>query len=267
MRLAWAFFKRDAAIALSYRISFAAHLLGNLFMLAAFYYIGRTVGVDQFPALAPYGGNLLAFLLIGIALADCVMVSMVIFANQIREAMVTGTLEASLMSQVKLSTILLYSSLWSYFFTTVRFVLFLVMGVFLYGLSWRNANVLSAVVVFLLTVFCFVGMGILWASVVMLVKRGDAVVTSAQWLFVFLGGVLFPVSSLPSWLQQISALVPLTPALEGLRFALLRNSSLVDLSPVVLKLLLFAIALMSAGLFSFNRAVESAKQSGSLAEY
>lgn len=86
MRLAWAFFKRDALIATSYRTAFAVQLLGNIVILGVFYFVGRTLRGAEIPALARYGGSYLAFLLIGVALTDCVGVSLTTFAKQIRKA-------------------------------------------------------------------------------------------------------------------------------------------------------------------------------------
>src|SRR5262245_1270689 len=116
-RVAWEFFRRDATIALSYRFSFLVQLLGNFLVLGLFYFIGKTVGPQKIPALEPFGGSFLAFLLIGIALGDSVGVSLTTFAAQIREGQLTGTLEATLMSAVPLPLILLFSSLWNYFFS------------------------------------------------------------------------------------------------------------------------------------------------------
>ena len=75
--LALAFLRRDAIIAYSYRVSFVAQLMGNLLVLGLFYYVGRAIGNQPLPAFAPYGGSFVAFLLIGIALTDCVGVSLV----------------------------------------------------------------------------------------------------------------------------------------------------------------------------------------------
>lgn len=267
MRLALAFFQRDATIALSYRFSFVVQLLGNLLVLAVAYYIGKTVATGPSPALAPYGGNFLAFLLIGIALGDCATVSLTTFAHELRESQLTGTLEATLMSPVRLHTILIFSSFWSYFFSGVRFLFYLLLGGIFYGVSMAHANVVSALVVFILTVLCFMAIGIMWASVVMVVKRGETVITTAGYLVVLVSGVIFPSSLLPAWLQRISGLVPLTPALEGMRLALLKGSTVGDLQDIIIRLMLFAVVLFAIGLTSFNLAVETAKRTGSLTEY
>lgn len=267
MRLAWAFFSRDALIALSYRTTFIAELMGNVLILCVFYFIGKTVGVEEIPALEKYGGNFLAFLLIGIALTDCVGVSLTTFARQIREGQMTGTLEITLMSPVSLPVILLYSSLWSYFFSTVRLLLYLVLGGLIYSVGMEQANVGAGLAVFLLTILSFMGIGILWAGIVLLIKRGEAVMTMAGTVVILVSGVLYPASVLPEWLQTLSDLSPLTYALDGMRLALLQGYGLDQMGSIVTSLLTFAAVLMVVGLAAFTWAVRVSRRTGSLAQY
>lgn len=266
MKLAWAFFKRDAAIALSYRVAFLAQLLGNFLLVGILYYASKTVGVAKLPALAAYGGDFMAFLLIGVALTDCVLVSLFGFAQQVRESQTTGTFEATLMSPVRLSVILIYSSLWNYFMSAVRFMLYLVAGVFV-GVSFQSVGLSSAVAIFLLTALCFLGIGILWAGIVLLVKRGEALMTILSTLVLLLSGVIFPASLLPHWLQYVSNLIPLTSGLDGMRLALLKGASLQQLSPLLLRLGCFAAFLLTSGIIGFNYAVKLGRKQGSLTQY
>jgi ABC-2 type transport system permease protein len=267
VRLAWAFLKKDAMTAMSYRISFAVQLLGNILILGVIYFIGKSLGSQPLPAFQSYGGSFLGFLLIGVALTDCAGVSLTAFAKEIREGQVTGTLEATLMSPVRLPLILIYSSLWSYCFSAFRFLLYLAVGSLIYGVSLGKANVPASIVLFLLTIMCFMGLGILWSSVVMVVKQGDAIITSFGFLVLLLGGVLFPSTVLPVWLQKAAELIPLKPALEGMRLALLMGADLHSLSPIIIKLVIFSGVLLPAGLFAFSLAVQAAKRNGSLTEF
>jgi ABC-2 type transport system permease protein len=267
MNLAWAFFKRDALIAISYRLSFILSLVEVFTILTVFYYLGRTLGNREIPALARYGGNFLAFLLIGVALTDSVTLSLTTFARQIREGQMTGTLETTLLSPVRLAWILIYSSLWAYFFSAIRLVLYLSVGSILYGVDMFQANILSALVIFILTVLCFMGLGMLWAGVVLLMKRGEAVMNLAGYALILLSGVLFPVEMLPTWVQHAANFIPLTHSLEGMRLALLQGKALQDLMPIVYMLLVFGVVLQTLGIATFNLAVDVTKRVGSLAEY
>jgi ABC-2 type transport system permease protein len=267
MKLAWAFFKRDAAIALSYRAAFFVQFLGNAVLLGMLYYVGKTLGTRSLPALARYGGNFLAFLLIGVALTDCVSLSLVSFAAQVREAQTTGTLEATLISPVRLSAILIYSSLWNYFLSAVRFILYVLVGGAAYGLDLSHARILSAALIFLLTVLCFMGIGVLWAGIVLLIKRGEGIIAAGGILTLTLSGVVFPASVLPPWLQNISSMIPLTAALDGMRLALLRGYGLRDLAGTLATLAVFAVVLLTAGILGFNQAVRIGRRTGSLTQY
>jgi ABC-2 type transport system permease protein len=267
MRLAWAFLKRDAITAASYRISFAIQLLGNVLILGLIYFIGKSLGPQPGAAFKAYGGSFLGFLLIGIALTDCAGVSLTTFAREIRDGQVSGTLEATLMSPVRLPLILVYSSLWSYCFSAFRFVLYLAVGSVLYGVSLGQANVVSAITLFVLTVMCFMGVGIIWSSIVMVVKRGEVIITSFGYVVLLLGGVLFPSTALPLWLQKGAELIPLKHALDGMRLALLAGADLRTLAPILFKLGAFAAVLLPTGLVSFSMAVQAAKRNGSLTEF
>lgn len=267
MRLAWAFLLRDARIAMSYRISFVLQLLGNLVILGLFYFIGKSIGDLPLAALEEYGGNFFAYLLIGIALTDCVGVSLFTFASQLREAQTTGTLEATLMSPVPLPLILLYSSLWSYCMSAVRFLFYLAAGSALYDVDLSRGNVPAALVIFVLTVLCFMGVGILWAGMIMVIKRGESLITLGGTLVLLCGGVLYPPTLLPQWMQSVSVAIPLTHALDGMRRALLQGHGLNELTGVLWLLSSFALGLMVAGFVGFGWTVGIAKQTGTLTHY
>jgi ABC-2 type transport system permease protein len=267
MSLAWMFFRRDAAIEMSYRISFIVQLVANLLVLGVCYFMGRMISRQPIPELEQYGGSYLGFMLIGVALTDCVGVSLSAFAKQVRDGQMTGTLELTLLSPIRLPLILIFSSLWTYAFCAVRFLTLLVVGIVLYGVSVKGANIGAAILVFFLTVVSFAGIGILWASVVLLIKRGEAVMHMAEWGAIILSGVFFPIAMLPGWVQPLSLLIPLTHSLEAMRLSLLKGASFSALSPQLLTLTLFALVLMSVGLFCFGQAVQYARRTGSLTEY
>jgi ABC-2 type transport system permease protein len=82
-----------------------------------------------------------------------------------------------------------------------------------------------------------------------------------------LGGVLYPVTVLPGWLQPVSYLIPLTYSLRAMRRAILTGDSLSALSPDLLALSLFAAVLLPVSFLAFRYAVKRAKIEGSLTQY
>lgn len=267
MNLAWAFVKRDASIELSYKTSFAIQMLGTVVLLAIFYYLGQLMDPNEVEALDKYGGSFLAFLLIGVALMDCVGISLTTFAKQIREGQLTGSFEVTLMSPVSLQQILVCSALWPHLFSAIRFFFYLLLGTLMYKVELEQANMGAGLIIFALTVLSFAGIGMLWASVVLVIKRGEAILTVMGYLVVIVSGTLFPPTLLPGWLQSLAQLIPLTHGLHGMRLALLQGAGFQELSGTIAILAVFTVVLIGAGISAFNFAVNIAKRTGTLSQY
>ena len=268
LRIPWAFLKRDYAQAASYKIYFVVQIVDVLFVASIFYFMGQIFREAAAPVLTPYGGNYFAFIFIGVAFTDYLSVSLTAFHTSIRESQMMGTLEILLMTPVKLSTVLICSSLWPYLFTSYRFLLYLAVGAILFGLNLGSANILSTVVVLALSILCFATLGILTASIVMVIKKGgDWSKLFLTGVSVLLGGVAYPVSVLPGWLKSLSTLVPLTHSLNAMRQALLQGSALADLAPDLLSLGLFSLILWPLSLWTFRLSVRRTKATGTLSQY
>lgn len=261
-----AFIKRDFLLATSYKANFAAQLLAILAKLIIFYYL---VAVFEGPAdaiLKNYGGNYFAYVLIGLAFWDYLAASLTAFNTSMRENQMMGTLEFMLLAPIKLPILVIASSLWSYLFVSFRFLLFLLLGVFLFGLDMGNANLLGGLVILILSIFAFASLGIALACLIIVFKQGDSrrfVILSS----VVLGGVFFPVETMPGWLSDLSALIPMTHSINAMRAALLHGHSLSQMMPELLSLLLFTVILMPLGLVAFDLAVRRAKVNGDLSHY
>ncbi len=267
MLAARAFVERDFLTNVSYRVAFVTQFAGILFQVAMFYFMAQVFGAAVMPSLQAYGGNYFAFLLIGIAFSSYLGLGLNSFSSSIREGQGNGTLELMLLSPTRLSTILMASSTWGYLFTSFRVLVYLLVGIVLFGVRFGHADVLAAIVMLLVSVVCFASIGILSASFIMVLKKGDPIVWAFGSLSGLLAGVYYPVGVLPGWLQVGSRVLPLTYSLEGMRLALLQGYSIQELWPDLAALLAFAAVLLPLGLWSFRLAVRRAKMEGSLAQF
>ncbi len=235
--------------------------------MAVFYYIAQLLGTSAAPYLTAYGGDYFSFVLIGIAFAAYFSVGLSSFSSRLRQSQTTGTLEAMLATPTSLSAIILSSSLWDYLLTTLRVLVYLIIGGLFMGVNLGKGNYPAALLILLLTVTSFSSLGIIAASFIMVLKRGDPI----TWLFSvvsgLLGGVYFPVAIMPGWMQGFSKLLPITYALEAMRLALLQGATLHELLPEILALSIFSVILLPISLFSFRYAVRLAKVDGSLTHY
>jgi ABC-2 type transport system permease protein len=82
-----------------------------------------------------------------------------------------------------------------------------------------------------------------------------------------LGGVYYPVTILPGWMQFFASLIPVTYALRAMRLALLQGAPLRELFSDILVLVIFSLVLLPASLLAFRYAVRRAKADGSLSHF
>lgn len=266
MRIAWAFMRRDFLLAVSYKSVFAVQLLTIVCSVPVLFYLSEVFSGAEIPAMAPYNGHYFPFFLLGIAFQDYVTLSQSTFNTSIREHQLMGTLEIIMLSPTPMLLILLCSSLWGYIFTSVRFALFLLLGI-AYGLDLSHVNLLSLALVTVLAITSFAALGILTASVTLIIKRGEVMNALLSGASVVLGGVVYPVSILPPLLQWAAHLLPFTHALSGMRKALLLGAGPGELLSEMFALASFAVVLFPLGLAAFTLATKHAKVTGTLGQY
>jgi ABC-2 type transport system permease protein len=267
IRKPWAFFRKDFISSASYRMAFVGQILGVLVVSTSFFFLSELFAPLRSTHLAPYGGDYFSFVLIGVAFSSYLQVSLQGFSTSVREAQTLGTLEALLVTQTEIPTIILSSSIFSFAMTSLRVLFFLLAGVLVFGTRLDHGGLAAAAVVLMLTVVAFSSLGILSASFVMVFKRGDPVCWFFMNLSWLLGGVYYPITILPEWLQKLSYALPITYALEGMRLALLRGKGIVELLPTILPLAIFCLVMVPASLLVFQRAVTISKRDGSLTQY
>jgi ABC-2 type transport system permease protein len=265
--IAKAFLRRDWHQEKSYPLAFVLQFGGTVLTLGIFYFIAEFFGQAAADLLSDYGGNYFVFILIGLAFARYFGVGLRAFAGGIRLAQTTGTLEAMLATATPVRHLLFGSVLWSYLTTTLQVIGLLVIALIVQGASVALENLVAAGSILLLTAVVFAGLGILAGSFIMLLKRGDPISWIFNALSVFLGGVYFPIAILPDPLQRLSALLPITYGLNGLRQALLLGAGFEGVLPDLGALALFSLILVPVGLLAFDYAVQRAKQDGTLTHY
>lgn len=267
MRIILAFLWRDILDEMSYKLSFFMQLLNIFPVMLVFFFISKMVGNTISGPLAPYGGSYFPFVLIGVAVQYYLSVALGSFSATLRGSQLSGSLEAVLATPISPFYFLAGSAAYGFAFNSLRVLLYLAMGSLIFGinLSWIHFPVVLLTLV--LSVTAFSSLGILSASFIMVFKRGDPLnwaFTAASWL---LGGVYYPVSVLPVWLQKLAMLVPMTHSLESLRRSLLCNEGITTVGPHLLALFVWSALGLPLSLFCFKWALDRARIQGTLGHY
>lgn len=269
LRKPLAFLKKDFQIETSYRFAFFLQFGGIFFSVVMFYFVSELIGdaPKVKSELSSYGGNYFSFVLIGIAFSNFLAVGLGSFSTVIRSEQMIGTLEAMLVTPTRLPTVILSSSQWSFAFTSLRVGVYLLLGGLFFGVDFAGANILPALAALLLTVIAFSSLGIISASFVMIFKRGDPIAWALSTSSTLIGGVYYPVSILPDWLQSISYFFPITYSLEAIRLSLLQGAGFDEVGGELAALIVFSAITIPISLLIFRYAVGRAKKVGSLAYY
>jgi ABC-2 type transport system permease protein len=260
----WLFFWRDLSIARTYRTVFILEAVEALFGAAMFYYVARFVDTPALQQALPQGGSYFAFSLVGFVFLDYLNAALDTFDRGLEEARDTGTLEHLLITQTSLPVFVAGSAIYPFVATTLRIVIYVAWAAALFGFPLHAANWLAVSAVLLVTLLAFSGLGILSASYLLLFKRGNP----AKWFFLGVssvaGGMLFPVSILPDWLQIVARLNPVTYALDAMRASLLGGANVAALWRPLGILLLFAAVLLPLSMSVFAWSLRRTKITGTL---
>jgi ABC-2 type transport system permease protein len=264
LRQLWFFFWRDLSIARTYRTVFLFEAIEALFGVAMFYYVARFVDSPQLQHALPYSESYFAFSLVGFVFLDYLYTAIDAFDRSLQEARDTGALEHLLVTQTSLPVMLAGSAVYPFAAATLRIAIYIGWGAALFHFPLRAANWAAVAAVLLATLLAFSGLGILSASYLLLFKRGNP----AKWFFLGVssvaGGMLFPITVLPDWLQVVARLNPVTYALDAMRTALLGGAGFHAVWRPLLVLLLFSAVLLPLSMAVFAGALRRTKTTGTL---
>lgn len=267
LRKPLAFLKRGFWHASSYRLNFIGNYLGSAFVLLFFYILAQFYGVARPAALAEYGGDYFTFLLIGGVFARYLSLGLRNFGRELEHELTAGTVEPLMVTATPPMLALLGASLWSLIEGLLLLIAQLAVGAFIFGADFSRANWPAAAALTALTVVALNSWGLFTAAFVLAFKRADPLSWLVDVTLYMLAGVYFPVQILPEWLRLIAYAFPLSHALEGLRFALMRGDSRADLWRYTLILLAFNLVLFPLGVFALRFAIQHVKRTGSLGHY
>lgn len=261
--MVWTLVRREYASKRTYRLALLLDVLFAVANLLMFFFISRALDVQ--PDIGLNGApSYFAFVLVGIALTNVVGAASTGLAYRIREEQFTGTLEALLMQPIRLTELSAGLAAYPFLLAMARAALYILVGGGLLGVAFGGASWLGFAVMLVASALAFAGLGILLGAVVLVVKRGEALVGLLTYALGILGGAFFPIEVLPSWVEALAAVAPTRFAFDGVRAAIFEGGGWAGDAAV-----LFAFAAVSIPLanFLFSQAVEYTRREGTMSQY
>jgi len=180
------------------------------FGTATFYYVARFVESPELRQTLPQSGGYFAFSLVGFVFLDYLNAALDTFDRSLEEARDSGTLEHLLVTQTSLpGNSRRFRPLSFRRHKPLRIAVYIAWGALFFWLSPTTPLIGPPVVlVLLVSLLAFSGLGILSASYLLLFKRGNPAQMASPRSLQHRRRNAFPVSILPDWLHSSRASIP-----------------------------------------------------------
>ena len=252
--------------AASYRLGLALSFIALLASVVPIYFISGALQPVVADSIRPEGGAYFGFLLVGIGASYLLATAAGALPSAVGGSVGSGTFEALLVTRTPLPVILTGMIGYPLLMAVTRALLLLAVGAAIgVDVAWHMLPAVA--VIALLLVAAYVAFGLVAASLVLVFRTSGPLITAVTTGSMLLGGAYYSTTVIPSWLQDLSALVPLTYAVRPARMLLLGGSPLGEVASDVATLALFAVTLLAAGTLAFTAALRHARRAGTLAQY
>jgi ABC-2 type transport system permease protein len=259
-----AYVKKEFLLQLSYRFSVLFWVLGVFTTITTYFFIDRLFGRQMTPELAAFGAPYFAYVLVGNAFFAYVGTAISGLSGRISEEQSLGTLEVLLGTPTSLWVFIVAIAGWNVAYASVEVLLYFVLGAVGFGVDFSQTNWLSLAVVLGLVIVAFNGLGLFEAGCLIVFQRGALGAWVLNGLSAVLGGVFFPVTVLPDWLQPLVEINPITHAVRALQRAIFQHVSVGMLASELAVLVIFAALLVPAGIVIWRWALRRARLEGTL---
>jgi ABC-2 type transport system permease protein len=266
MRETLALMRASWLTASSYRLGMLMSLGGLIVTILPMYFVAGALQPVLAERISNEGGNYFGFLVIGVLAFSFLSTAVNAVPGAIASGIGSGTLEAMLSTRAGLGSLIAGLVGYAFTWTAVRGALTIVMAVVL-GVRLSAGHSGMALLILLLIVMAYFAIGLMAAAMVLAFRTTGPLPQAVLLLSGLLGGVYYPTSVIPSWIQSLSSVVPLTYGLRALRRVWLDGVAFREVVPDVLTLAGMAAALLTLGVVVFVSGMRYARRAGTLAQY
>ena len=208
----------------------------------------------QFKGIVPGEPNYFQFVAPGIIAMVVMMALMTGLPHAISYEKDIGTLDGMLAAPISRLSIILGKVMAQTIRGMIQGFIILLLAVVLFGVVIEG-NILLVIALIILTVFSFVGLGILITSFTEKEETATMVMMTIMFPMMFLSGVFFPLQQMPWYMQDLAHFLPLTYATTALRKVMVLGADVPAVGTEILILIAFGVILLAVAVPMFRRAM------------
>jgi len=210
--------------------------------------------VAKIQGIIPGNPNYFEFVAPGIVAMIVMTAVLTGLAASIAREKEQGTLDGLLISPVNRLSIVLGKALSQAIRGLIQGAIVLLLAFLLFGVKVEG-SILLVVLLLLLGIFSFVGLGILVSAIAAEQETATQLLFMFQFPMLFLSGVFFPILLMPPIMQKIAYAIPLTYAIQALRKVMVLGAGFSAVRMEVLILLIFGAVTLSISVPVFKRII------------
>ena len=208
----------------------------------------------QMEGVVPGNPNYFQFMAPGIMAMVIMMAAMIGLAGSISRERELGTLDGIISAPISRLSIVLGKSAAQVVRGLLQAILTLVLAMLIFDVVVYG-NIALLGLLLLLTVFSFVGLGVIISSLASQQETAMTIMMTLTFPMLFLSGALFPLQQMPTFMQWISKILPLTYAVSALRKCIVLGTGINGMLPEIWVMIGFGVVFTAIAIPVFNRVI------------
>jgi ABC-2 type transport system permease protein len=252
----WYFMKRDMISFSTYKTNIAILVFSAVFGALSYAYLGQS-SVNQL-VIQEFHTDFTTYLIIGLAFNTYLGQALTLVQKTINP----WALEEVLVSPTSLTTFIIGSSIWGFVWSTAVVAVYLLIGVYFFGITLA-VNVVGTLIVLALGIGTFIGFSMIGSGVLILTKQGDPVAALIPLATSLFGNVLFPPQVLPAFLQIIAYVTPPYYFFTSIKL-ILTGATLASILPDIEILAVMCAIIVPLGYAAYAWCLKTSRKNGTL---
>jgi len=253
-------------IARSYKMNLVFSIAALFFTTIPFYLVAHAMQPMMGKVVQQEGGDYFGFVLLGLIAISLLTTALTSVYQAVSGSITSGWLEAQLGTSTSMPVLLIGMSAYQFLWTLLRVTVLLLYGWSL-GVHVHWSGIVLGLPVLLLLCVAYYGLGLGLAAMFLAFRTigpmQSVIVTGS----VLLGGVYYPTTVIPSWIQSLSVVVPMTYGLRATRRLVLDGAPWSAVQTDIGMIAVIAVLMLMLGIAAFQLSFDHARRRGTLSMY
>lgn len=239
-------------------------IVDPIIWLSPFYFMSKAFtnnGVSS--GLVGYtgSGDYIGFLVIGFMVTAYSGAALWSVGFSLKQEMISGVLESNWSAPVNRIVLILSNTVFEFIKVTIEIILTGIVCHFAFGFN-VSSGLLKAIIFLIPGIIALMGIGLIVASFVLIVKNANNIVDISNAFINGLSGGYSPIQIFPKYLLPVCFAIPLTFMNDGTRTLLIGNNPVIDIRYEFILLVIFMLVFLILGCFVFNKIEKRCREKG-----